>query len=331
MEPPALTRSQTRQAILFAILGNLVPLALAAAGHDSADFGVFFAGVFLAALAPVVVVLAPRRSAMRFVFALSGVPALTAMQAYSGGVGSRYAVLLLMPTIWFGVQARRPELIGGIVVLALCCFVPMLVFGAPAYPVDWAQATLVFVIASAVVGSLSTVSRETRRLTAALREQALLDDLTGLLNRRGWAEATSRELARARRAGSAIGVVAIDLDALKEANDTMGHDEGDRLIRETAERMRTAFRAEDVIARLGGDEFSVLLVDSNADDVIGAVSRLRAQTPASAAFSAGVVLAAADESMVDLQRRADLALYEAKRGGGRDTVLAGPALPSYPD
>jgi diguanylate cyclase (GGDEF)-like protein len=177
-----------------------------------------------------------------------------------------------------------------------------------------------------VAGALATSSRETWGLTAALREQAFLDDLTGLLNRRGWMEAAERELARARRADCQVGVVAIDLDGLKELNDTMGHDEGDRLIRETAGRLRSVFRQEDVIARLGGDEFSVLLLNTAADEMLDALDRLRAVTPANGAFSAGVALGPATETFADLQRRADLALYEAKHKGGMRSSLAGPSL-----
>jgi diguanylate cyclase (GGDEF)-like protein len=206
--------------------------------------------------------------------------------------------------------------------IAACSFVPMIVFGAPAYPVDWFQATLLVVVTCSVAGALATVNRVTWRLTAAFREQALLDDLTGLLNRRGWQEAAERALACARRANCHVAVVAIDLDGLKELNDTMGHDEGDRLIRETARRLRPAFREEDIIARLGGDEFSLLLLDAEADEMLNALERLRAVTPASGAFSAGVALGPAIETLADLQRRADLALYEAKHHGGDRSCVA---------
>ena len=68
------------------------------------------------------------------------------LQAYDGGAASGYSVLLIMPMIWFGLQATDRELIAGAVVLALCSYLPMLVFGPPAYPVEWGHATLLVMV-----------------------------------------------------------------------------------------------------------------------------------------------------------------------------------------
>ena len=131
-----------------------------------------------------------------------------------------------------------------------------------------------------------------------------------------------RELARAARAGAPIGLLVMDLDRLKQVNDTMGHDEGDRLLRETADRLRAALRAGDVVARLGGDEFVALLTDSPLDGVLAVVERLRDVTPDIADFSAGVASWDGAEELDELIRRADLALYAAKANGGGKVELA---------
>lgn len=322
MEPLKLASAHRRRALQFAVLGNTIPLALATIGDFQSHRTVFFVGAAIAALAPIVVVLAPARSPLRTAFALGGLVGLTMLQAYSGGVGSPYAVLLMMPAIWFGLQATQRELTIGMIEIVLCCYAPMLIFGSPAYPVDWVQATLVIAITLSVAGSLATLSRETWRLTVKLQKEATVDELTGLLNRRGWTYVANRELSRARRLGSGVALVLIDLDGLKEVNDTMGHDEGDELLRVTAERMRAAFRAEDVIARFGGDEFLVLLTDTSPDGAFAVVERLRSATRSRGAFSAGVAMSTGGETLDDLQRCADLALYESKSKGGRQSSLA---------
>ena len=199
----------------------------------------------------------------------------------------------------------------------------MLVFGPPAYPVSWGHATLLVLIGGAVSGSLRTLSRETTRLTNRLRREAVVDDLTGLLNRRGWEVTARRELGRAGRAGMPVALVTIDLDGLKELNDSQGHEEGDRVLRETGDRLRRALRATDVVARLGGDEFAALLTESRLDDALGALRRLQEVTPSQGAFSAGVATWNGDaEQLTDLLRRADVALYAAKAGGGARTEVA---------
>src|SRR5213076_2946537 len=114
-------------------------------------------------------------------------------------------------------------LIAGIVVLAACSCLPMLVIGPPAYPLDWGHAILLVLIGATVAGSLRAVTRETQRLTERLRREAVHDDLTGLLNRRGWRDAACRELAQAARSQDSVGIAVVDLDDLKQINDSMGH------------------------------------------------------------------------------------------------------------
>lgn len=311
-----------------AFMGNLLPLAVATASDFSSHPTVFFAGAIGACLAPLVVVLVPRRHRLVFYAgAYGGLPCVAMLQAHDGGPASGYSVLLMMPMIWFGLQATDRELIAGAVVLALCAYLPMLVFGPPAYPVDWGHATLLVLVGGAVAGSLRALSRETARLTNRLRREAVIDDLTGLLNRRGWEDAARRELGRARRGGLPVAAVTIDLDRLKELNDSWGHEEGDRVLRETGERLRRALRATDVVARLGGDEFAALLIESRLDDALGAVQRLEDVTPPQAAFSTGVaVWNGGAEELGELLRRADLALYEAKTDPEGTTKVAAQTL-----
>jgi diguanylate cyclase (GGDEF)-like protein len=211
-------------------------------------------------------------------------------------------------------------------VLAACSYGPMLIFGPPAYPIHWGNATLLVLVGLSVAYSLRAVTRETQALNARLLKEATIDDLTGLLNRRGWRLEADRHLARASREGSQVGLLLLDLDSLKEINDTRGHDEGDRVLRETADRMRSALRAGDVLARLGGDEFGALLMDTSDGKATTAVDRLSQMTPELGSFSAGVADWDGTQSLDELLRRADVALYTAKTDGGSRIAVAPPTL-----
>ena len=317
-----------KRLLAAAFAGSLLPMAVATATDFSSHPPVFFVGAIGACAASLAVILVPRRARVPFYLgAYGGLPCLAMLQAHSGGAASGYSVLLMMPMLWFGLQATDRELVAAAVVLAACSYLPMLVIGPPAYPVDWGHATLLVLIGSAVAGSLRTLSRETQWLTDRLRREAVIDDLTGLLNRRGWEDTARRELARAGRSGTPVALVTIDLDGLKELNDSLGHEEGDRVLRETGDRLRRALRATDVVARLGGDEFAALLTESRLDEVLSALRRLEDVTPPQGVFSAGVATwSGGTEQLSDLLRRADVALYAAKTKGGARTEIAPQAL-----
>jgi diguanylate cyclase (GGDEF)-like protein len=325
--PIAYSSRQRRRALRFAVLGNALPIAVATATNFDSHHTVFFIGAIGACVAPVVVTMTTRKRPIAFyVAAYGGIPALAMMQAYSGGAASGYAVLMMMAMIWFGVQTTDLELAVGMGVLAACSYLPMLIFGPPAYPVSWGHATLLVLVGLSVAYSLRALTRETQKLNARLMKEATVDDLTGLLNRRGWRTAADRELARAAREGTPVSMLLLDLDCLKEINDSRGHDEGDRVLVETADRMRSALRAGDVLARLGGDEFGALLMDTSDAVALAAVDRLERMTPELGSFSAGIAVWNGAESIDELMRRADVALYTAKTDGGRRVEMAPPTL-----
>ena len=312
-----LTHIERATALRYAFLGNSLPIAIAVATDFDAHRTIFFIGAIAAFMAPLIVNTVSRRHPIPFYLAaFGGIPALTMMQAYSGGAGSGYSILVMMAMVWFGIQGRDREVITAIGLLTLCSYLPMLIFGPPAYPVEWGYASLLVIIGATVAGSLRTVTRQTVRLTARLRREAIIDELTGVLNRRGWEEMASAELARASRSGKPIVLATVDLDGLKVVNDTKGHNEGDGLIRDTAQRMLNALREGDIIARLGGDEFAALLPDASLDDGLEAMRRLKELTPDIGGFSAGVVAWTAGEDLHETLRRADVALGGVKMAGG---------------
>jgi diguanylate cyclase (GGDEF)-like protein/PAS domain S-box-containing protein len=157
-------------------------------------------------------------------------------------------------------------------------------------------------------------------LIQRIKHLARTDDLTGLANRRRWHEELDRELARARRHSSTVCVAMVDMDGFKTYNDEHGHLAGDELLKETAGAWSDALRATDMLARYGGDEFSVTLPDCPIEEALTVIERLRAATPGGLTCSAGVVSTGGAEPAESVIRRADIALYDAKRSGRNATV-----------
>lgn len=166
-----------------------------------------------------------------------------------------------------------------------------------------------------------------RSIQRQLSRMATHDPLTGLVNARAFAARLSQELERIRRYTRPMALVYLDLDDFKVINDSHGHQTGDAVLRLVADAMRSSVRQADVVGRLGGDEFAVLMPETDASLADAAAKRLAAGlrqvfkgTPTVTA-SIGVVSCSAPESNADeLLRRADQAMYEAKRAG-KDRVV----------
>ena len=166
---------------------------------------------------------------------------------------------------------------------------------------------------------------ERQRLRDELLHQAFHDSLTGLANRALFRDRVTHALAIARRQGRDITVLYLDLDDFKKVNDSLGHSEGDQLLKAAAERFLACGRATDTVARLGGDEFAILIEDLHGNDGTAVlVERLGSamQQPfrlghneVHVTASFGIATAAGDETADDLLRNADLAMYTAKRQG----------------
>ena len=164
---------------------------------------------------------------------------------------------------------------------------------------------------------------ERNRLQAALLDLALVDDLTGLYNRRGFLNLATRDLRVARRSDETLLVSFADLDDLKQVNDTAGHAVGDRALRDTAAILRQTFRDSDLVARIGGDEYAVLVRHAGPESAGILAERLkrqvrdfnrRAARPYQLSISLGFAAHKASTlgSVTGLLDRADRALYRDK-------------------
>ena len=174
---------------------------------------------------------------------------------------------------------------------------------------------------------LAKLHRELDRVSA----QARHDPLTGALNRQGMDEAMERELSQVRRKETPLSVALLDIDNFKKLNDTQGHATGDQALAHLATVARESMRPQDTLARYGGEEFVILMPDTPLERGVDAMTRLQRELTRRfflagtekllITFSAGVAQLSEGESGADAIKRADQAMYLAKRAG-KNRVLA---------
>ncbi|MDP3406945.1 bifunctional diguanylate cyclase/phosphodiesterase [Bosea sp. (in: a-proteobacteria)] len=192
---------------------------------------------------------------------------------------------------------------------------------------------LVVTFAPAAEGGvlMSTEDATERKATEARIEQmARFDELTGLANRFEYNNNIVEAFGKLERTGDSFALLYVDLDGFKQVNDSLGHDIGDRVLMETAERLRGAIRSSDLLARFGGDEFLLILPAANhavvtaiAQRMIDAMSKAFTLDNKTVYVTASIGIAMAPfdgATPADLLRHADTALYKAK-AAGRNTLM----------
>lgn len=166
-----------------------------------------------------------------------------------------------------------------------------------------------------------------------LIQMAMVDSLTNCFNRRHFMNTGDMEISRRKRHGYGLVVAAVDVDHFKPVNDTYGHEAGDLVLQEIADCLKDTVRYEDTVGRIGGEEFAVLLPESDSRGAYSVLERVRENIsgiefvhngqPFNVTVSIGLTeVEYTDVSINDSLRRADLALYDAKKSG-RDRVVIG--------
>ena len=178
---------------------------------------------------------------------------------------------------------------------------------------------------------------EAKELHERVAHQALHDSLTGLPNRALFATRLDLAVKRRRRSLSNVGVLFLDLDRFKPVNDRLGHEAGDRLLREIGLRLKNAVRETDTVARMGGDEFAVVAEEAGSEhELLELARRLSAAVEepitlgddvVEVGVSIGIATVHDADQPDDVLRRADLAMYTAKDAPGEGIKVAG-AYPS---
>lgn len=201
--------------------------------------------------------------------------------------------------------------------------------------------TIVFGIAAVfpTVAMLGFVLMCSDRLHQELERQATVDSLTGISNRRTLGELAARAIAAAHRHQRALAVLLVDADHFKKINDVYGHEVGDEALQTIAATLQCALRGEDLFGRLGGEEFVVVMPDADESAARAGAERLRHAVEQVALVarhrrvplhvSIGVAVIAAGDDFASMLRRADQAMYAAKRGG-RNRVIGPTELSRLP-
>lgn len=185
-----------------------------------------------------------------------------------------------------------------------------------------------------IIGSVGVLTdiTERKRLEGSLRVMATIDHLTGLLNRGHFLDLAERELHRSQRYGSPMSLIMFDVDHFKQVNDAYGHAMGDRVLESLAQACAEVLRDSDLLGRIGGEEFAACLVECKLERAKAVGERLRQAVAglkvedhhahAQATISLGAAQALEGEDLAALMRRADQAMYEAKRAGRNRLALA---------
>jgi len=203
--------------------------------------------------------------------------------------------------------------------------------------IQWLGFLLILCSLSIIGFQLNKFLRRYRRQNLQLKEAmdkieelAITDELTKLFNRRHVIKIINEQMALAARGVSSFSVCYMDLDHFKVINDTLGHDAGDRVLVRTSELLTASLREVDKVARFGGEEFLAVLINSTVERSVHVAERLRQRIEQEnfqevnedlrVTISIGVAQYQPHESMDDVLKRADEALYQAKQDGRNRTV-----------
>ena len=243
----------------------------------------------------------------------------------AAGVDSRLLPWLAIPVITLSSRFSTRGVVAGVVVaLALCAGVA---FAADAAAViDYPP---LLIAPAAVIVAVGILSTALMRSDFEHRDEAVIDQLTGLLNRHALARRANELEQQSQVTGEPVGIVIGDIDHFKDVNDVLGHAVGDAVLADVAYTIRKQLRAFDLAYRLGGEEFLVLIPGADTEAATALAERLRAAVAAQAYAGRDVTMtfgvsATEGNEAFDYEahfERADAALYEAKRSG-RNRVLS---------
>jgi len=244
----------------------------------------------------------------------------------TGQLALRTGLFQLLPLALMALMVRPVSLLALALLIVVMAQLRIVLYGAPGTgtALYWLYTLTTIGFGLVLAGYRTDFAVSAWQMRRRLVKQAHTDELTGLLNRNGWSDRAVAAHAQAIAAGRPVAVVVLDIDYFKRINDDHGHDGGDAVLQRLGGIMRARVTAEGCAARIGGEEFAVLLDGDDAVNALAFAERLRrefgkAQGEVVATLSAGVAHHQPGESLRDQMRRADLALYDAKREG-RDRV-----------
>lgn len=270
------------------------------------------------------------------------------VDSMAGGMWIAVMQMNLLPSVLLAVMLSADKVgVGGWRFLtrtalgqAIVCALTWTLLGFPFRP-DTTMFNILLSIPFMVVYPLAlstaayALGRKVVRQNRILDRLIRIDPLTGLPNRRQWEEAAATEFARVVRSGRHATLLMLDIDHFKQINDEYGHPIGDQVLRQLAIALQASVRDIDTPGRFGGDEFGVVLTEATQDEAFDVAERIRNAIQAiglpevpGLKFSVSIGMAVAEprlESVGEWIRRADMALYRAKREGRNRVAQSQPA------
>ncbi len=265
-------------------------------------------------------------------YADAGLQTLLDESALAAGAEIRHAEIFGRPSSWIATVRPLGQLDGAIVVARdLGAVLAMWRWRVAAGVTGGALLTAS--ILACVMALTRLLDRQQSALVAA-SHNALTDPLTGLFNRRMFQDWATTEWSRARRQGTSLSLLVLDIDHFKRINDAFGHIAGDEVLIGIAGCLRSLTRNEDLVARMGGEEFAIIMPNLSLADAPRFAERLRAEIEAqrfpwndgsiSLTVSIGVAEVQADRTPIGTAlSAADAALYRAKQQGRNRVAVAG--------
>ncbi|MCL7942265.1 diguanylate cyclase [Halomonas sp. ATCH28] len=245
---------------------------------------------------------------------------LYSTEGVTGPLASLYLLAVVTSALTLGVLATLLE-----VAAIAACYLLLIQLGGTTLmtPANLALVStnlVVFLIVGYLTAALVDAIQVSNRMLLSMASE---DPLTGLFNRRAFTDLAQPLHAMAERSQQPYSVIVIDMDGLKAINDSQGHEAGDRVILDLAQRLKSFARSSDLVARLGGDEFVMLLPDTDADGARQLMQRLLASVASSGLqFSVGVSSYPEHGQGVEyLLLHADRAMYASKASGGHRVSL----------
>jgi len=247
--------------------------------------------------------------------------------ALAGGPGIPALAFLAIPVITLSARFSSRGVLAGVVIA--CTLVLAVAFGVDLHAV--LRAPEVVIAPVALVLCVAVLSTPLMRSDIQHRSDAVIDQLTGMLNRKALGARTHELTQQSQVTGEPVGVIVADLDHFKRINDTRGHAVGDAVLKDVAYLLRKQLRAFDLAYRLGGEEFLILVPGSGLEQAVELATRLREGVATSlvagnlaVTMSLGVGASERNQSF-DYEAvfaEADAALYKAKRGGRNRVCVA---------
>ncbi|MGE0488918.1 MAG: diguanylate cyclase [Vulcanimicrobiota bacterium] len=327
-------------ALLFLGL-HVNDMGMAVGGAPPPGFGWLLGGVVVAAFYSLVVIYLidrnPNLAAAPLAYASVGFDAILLslpvmvffstpqddhqMVLQGSGVAGLY-MLIIAAGMRFSEVTRFGILVNSGVLLCYMGFDAVRVYQLPAGDFSHIRNHAMLLIGSGILGQMiSTQIRQTVHATAERALEATTDGLTGVWNRRHLRELLETSVARARREGSNLAVLMLDIDHFKQVNDQHGHQQGDRVLAEVAGLISSNARLDDSLARYGGEEFCLLLRQTDLDAAVVVAERIRAaieRAPVAGltvTISIGAAQLGEGQEISQWLEAADQALYRAKEKG----------------